>query len=132
MPRFEEPAGPKKAASKVKQARSQIRGLRNRLHDRIIGEQGRLSPPSSSSNTLFTSPTSAHRSSTMPSSTSLPSDGDGDDDTASSSPLNVDGSGEKRSLWGRSSTPVGAIFVHAGAGYHSTTNEHIHLGACAE
>jgi hypothetical protein len=23
-----------------------------------------------------------------------------------------------------------AIFVHAGAGYHSTTNEHIHLGAC--
>jgi taspase (threonine aspartase 1) len=25
---------------------------------------------------------------------------------------------------------VSAIFVHAGAGYHSTTNEHIHLGAC--
>jgi taspase (threonine aspartase 1) len=25
---------------------------------------------------------------------------------------------------------VAAIFVHAGAGYHSTTNEHIHLGAC--
>ncbi|TVY58032.1 Threonine aspartase 1 [Lachnellula cervina] len=23
-----------------------------------------------------------------------------------------------------------AVFVHAGAGYHSTTNEHIHLGAC--
>jgi taspase (threonine aspartase 1) len=27
-------------------------------------------------------------------------------------------------------TNVSAIFVHAGAGYHSTTNEHIHLGAC--
>jgi len=27
---------------------------------------------------------------------------------------------------------VSAIFVHAGAGYHSTTNEHIHLGACSE
>jgi taspase (threonine aspartase 1) len=27
---------------------------------------------------------------------------------------------------------VSAIFVHAGAGYHSTTNEHIHLGACNE
>lgn len=25
-----------------------------------------------------------------------------------------------------------AVFVHAGAGYHSTTNEHIHLGACDE
>jgi len=25
---------------------------------------------------------------------------------------------------------VAAIFVHAGAGYHSNTNEHIHLGAC--
>jgi taspase (threonine aspartase 1) len=27
---------------------------------------------------------------------------------------------------------VSAIFVHAGAGYHSTTNEHIHLSACNE
>jgi taspase (threonine aspartase 1) len=27
---------------------------------------------------------------------------------------------------------VSAVFVHAGAGYHSTTNEHIHLGACNE
>jgi taspase (threonine aspartase 1) len=27
---------------------------------------------------------------------------------------------------------VSAIFVHAGAGYHSTTNEHVHLGACNE
>ena len=42
---------------------------------------------------------------------------------------NMDGS----SGWARRSpAPVGAIFVHAGAGYHSTTNEHIHLGACAE
>lgn len=28
--------------------------------------------------------------------------------------------------------PVAAIFVHAGAGYHSTTNEQYHLGACNE
>lgn len=27
---------------------------------------------------------------------------------------------------------VCAIFVHAGAGYHSTQNEHIHLAACEE
>ncbi len=49
-------------------------------------------------------------------------------------PQGMDGSGEKRTnIWGRQHhPPVGAIFVHAGAGYHSTTNEHIHLGACAE
>jgi taspase (threonine aspartase 1) len=47
----------------------------------------------------------------------------------------MDGSAEK--LFDRRSqaTPsrvvnVSAIFVHAGAGYHSTTNEHIHLAAC--
>jgi len=27
---------------------------------------------------------------------------------------------------------VAAIFVHAGAGYHSTTNEHLHLEACSK
>lgn len=27
---------------------------------------------------------------------------------------------------------VPCIFVHAGAGYHSVTNEHIHLQACNE
>jgi taspase (threonine aspartase 1) len=43
----------------------------------------------------------------------------------------MDGAVEKRHLSSRS-TPLGAIFVHAGAGYHSTTNEHIHLGACRE
>ena len=49
---------------------------------------------------------------------------------------NMDGSSsDKRGggAWARHThPPVGAIFVHAGAGYHSTTNEHIHLGACAE
>lgn len=29
-------------------------------------------------------------------------------------------------------TPVAAIFVHAGAGYHSTTNEQYHLAACSD
>jgi taspase, threonine aspartase, 1 len=43
----------------------------------------------------------------------------------------MDGALEKRFGSSRSS-PVAAIFVHAGAGYHSTTNEHIHLAACKE
>jgi taspase, threonine aspartase, 1 len=43
----------------------------------------------------------------------------------------MDGAGDKQ--FGTSRSPsVSAIFVHAGAGYHSTTNEHIHLGACKE
>ena len=47
----------------------------------------------------------------------------------------MDGSGDP--FFGRghkSQNPanVSAIFVHAGAGYHSTTNEHVHLGACNE
>lgn len=45
----------------------------------------------------------------------------------------MDGSGETQSGWSRQSHhPVAAIFIHAGAGYHSTTNERIHLSACAE
>lgn len=46
----------------------------------------------------------------------------------------MDGAGEKRppGLNRQSHAPVAAIFVHAGAGYHSTTNEKIHLAACAE
>ncbi|OBT62859.1 hypothetical protein VE03_07552 [Pseudogymnoascus sp. 23342-1-I1] len=45
----------------------------------------------------------------------------------------MDGAGEKRpGLTRQSHTPVAAIFVHAGAGYHSTTNEQIHLSACAD
>jgi taspase (threonine aspartase 1) len=43
----------------------------------------------------------------------------------------MDGATE-RSLRQGSRSQVSAIFVHAGAGYHSTTNEHIHLGACDE
>lgn len=27
---------------------------------------------------------------------------------------------------------VAAIFVHAGAGFHSVQNEHVHLAVCAE
>lgn len=45
----------------------------------------------------------------------------------------MDGIGEKQPELNRQShPPVAAIFVHAGAGYHSTTNEKIHLSACAE
>lgn len=36
-------------------------------------------------------------------------------------------------LWGkRSRSNVSAIFIHAGAGYHSIANENIHLTACSE
>ncbi|KAM0130756.1 hypothetical protein ACHAO1_007708 [Botrytis cinerea] len=43
----------------------------------------------------------------------------------------MDGSADTRRTRAAQSQPcVSAIFVHAGAGYHSTTNEHIHLGAC--
>ncbi|RYO87087.1 hypothetical protein DL766_007893 [Monosporascus sp. MC13-8B] len=36
--------------------------------------------------------------------------------------------------WGKRGKPlpVSAIFIHAGAGYHSIANEHIHLRACSE
>jgi hypothetical protein len=47
----------------------------------------------------------------------------------------MDGIVEKRSRKTRNSgmaKPVSAIFVHAGAGYHSLTNERIHLSACSE
>ncbi|KAK2627828.1 hypothetical protein QTJ16_002474 [Diplocarpon rosae] len=45
----------------------------------------------------------------------------------------MDGATERLFRRGQASSHQGntaAIFVHAGAGYHSTTNEHIHLGAC--
>jgi taspase (threonine aspartase 1) len=45
--------------------------------------------------------------------------------------LVMDGAEDKR-FGGSKSPAVAAIFVHAGAGYHSTTNEHIHLSACKE
>jgi taspase (threonine aspartase 1) len=40
--------------------------------------------------------------------------------------------GQQSSALQSSPRPVAAIFVHAGAGYHSTTNEHTHLRACRE
>lgn len=43
----------------------------------------------------------------------------------------MDGAGEKTSA-SNQPHPVAAIFVHVGAGYHSSTNEHIHLDACRE
>jgi hypothetical protein len=50
-------------------------------------------------------------------------------------PLPMDGTVEKKSRKMRNSCmsqPVSAIFVHAGAGYHSITNERSHLAACSE
>ncbi|CAK7223261.1 hypothetical protein SBRCBS47491_005148 [Sporothrix bragantina] len=32
----------------------------------------------------------------------------------------------------KSKGPIAAIFIHAGAGFHSTVNEHVHLEACSD
>ncbi|CAK7237818.1 hypothetical protein SEUCBS140593_010144 [Sporothrix eucalyptigena] len=32
----------------------------------------------------------------------------------------------------KSKEPIAAIFIHAGAGFHSTVNEHVHLEACSD
>ncbi|KAI5928226.1 nucleophile aminohydrolase [Camillea tinctor] len=44
--------------------------------------------------------------------------------------LSLDGTTDRKSR--RKKAPVSAIFIHAGAGYHSTQNEKIHLGACSD
>jgi hypothetical protein len=44
--------------------------------------------------------------------------------------ISVDGTSDR---WGkRRKLPVSAIFIHAGAGYHSAANELVHLKACNE
>ncbi|KAI1084521.1 N-terminal nucleophile aminohydrolase [Whalleya microplaca] len=44
--------------------------------------------------------------------------------------ISTDGAADR---WGkRRKQPVSAVFIHAGAGYHSTANERIHLEACSE
>ncbi|KAK8038519.1 hypothetical protein PG993_006930 [Apiospora rasikravindrae] len=42
----------------------------------------------------------------------------------------LDGGADRKSR--RRKPPVTAIFIHAGAGYHSTANERIHLQACSD
>jgi taspase (threonine aspartase 1) len=42
----------------------------------------------------------------------------------------IDGTTDK--LNRRWKPPIAAIFIHAGAGYHSTANERVHLEACSE
>ncbi|KAI2616265.1 N-terminal nucleophile aminohydrolase [Hypoxylon sp. NC1633] len=44
--------------------------------------------------------------------------------------FSTDGAAERSMK--RRRLPVAAIFIHAGAGYHSTVNERIHLEACSE
>jgi hypothetical protein len=44
--------------------------------------------------------------------------------------LSVDGPAERSKRW-KQEQPIAAIFIHAGAGYHSTANENIHLQACS-
>ncbi len=42
------------------------------------------------------------------------------------------GDGTVERIWRRGAKPVAAMFIHAGAGYHSLVNEKIHLEACSE
>ncbi|CAJ2512136.1 Uu.00g077610.m01.CDS01 [Anthostomella pinea] len=49
---------------------------------------------------------------------------DGDD------ALSIDGTVDRSKK--RKKAPVSAVFIHAGAGYHSTANERVHLEACRE
>ena len=42
----------------------------------------------------------------------------------------VDGSTDR--VWKRAKPSTMAVFVHAGAGYHSHSNEKVHLEACSE
>lgn len=49
------------------------------------------------------------------------------------SPIPSDGDGPVDRIWKRPpKKPVAAIFIHAGAGYHSIMNERVHLQACSE
>lgn len=58
---------------------------------------------------------------------------DDQSDTIMDDPEQLDGSGGMFTRKGKPPTPlVAAIFVHAGAGYHSVTNEQFHLGVCSE
>ncbi|KAK4190208.1 nucleophile aminohydrolase [Podospora australis] len=51
----------------------------------------------------------------------------------SSSPDLSAGDGTVDRMWRRGSKPpVAAIFIHAGAGYHSIANERVHLEACSD
>jgi taspase (threonine aspartase 1) len=48
-------------------------------------------------------------------------------------PHQTGGDGAVDRIWKRGARPpVAAVFIHAGAGYHSTTNEKVHLEACSE
>ncbi|KAK4228439.1 nucleophile aminohydrolase [Podospora fimiseda] len=44
--------------------------------------------------------------------------------------LSQDGAVDR--VWRKTRPPVASIFIHAGAGYHSLTNEKVHLEACSE
>lgn len=56
-----------------------------------------------------------------------------DDDTSFSSgstPYGTDGAFDREMKVAHRTKAVPAIFIHAGAGFHSHQNEHIHLQAC--
>ncbi|KAK2071960.1 hypothetical protein P8C59_006341 [Phyllachora maydis] len=52
--------------------------------------------------------------------------------TSDSSSTDTGSDGAVDRIWKRNARPVAAIFIHAGAGYHSIKNEKVHLDACSE
>lgn len=129
--------------SKTHHARSSLRSRIARAREHI-SHKGYTSVPQTdvaSTSTIQIGISEAAESSleqpNMPDSpTSNPSGSPANVSSTSLIDSNLDGSSsDKREVgaWANhAQPPIGAIFVHAGAGYHSTTNEHIHLGACAE
>ncbi|KAI0535581.1 nucleophile aminohydrolase [Xylaria digitata] len=103
--------------------------------DSPTGEQGQL--PETRSKTTVTSdyPITSNTANTGDSSNAdnIDDAGDGAQDTEAdqNNVFTVDGAADRvnKQRWGK---PVTAIFIHAGAGYHSVANEHHHLGACRE
>lgn len=53
-------------------------------------------------------------------------------DSSDSSSTDTGSDGAVDRIWKRNARPVAAIFIHAGAGYHSIKNEKVHLDACSE
>lgn len=116
-------------STKLHSAKERLRRLRRGIinpfrrstdHTSILGMPFVNSPDQWSDSLHISSTTPPHLSS---------------DSSAASFSRIMDGTNEKtlkknQILQGR--PYVSSIFVHAGAGYHSTTNEHIHLGACNE
>lgn len=125
--------GPPRITNKIEEARNRFNTVRARFHRHIVQKNPDLTSinPDSISSPIYqgfpphSQPLQTQLVSPRPINQSLSGD--------LSLKVAMDCNGEQPPVGSRQSrAPIAAIFVHAGAGYHSTTNEHIHLGACAD